>query len=200
LLLIVADQPAIVAESLDWLRREMGERLGLIDHGAFAPLWVVDFPLFAWNADEQRWDAEHHPFCMPHQEDWDLLDTDPGKVRALSYDVVLNGTELASGSIRIHRRDIQQKVFDCLGLTPEEAEQRFGFLLGAFEYGTPPHGGVAPGFDRLVMMLCGEENIREVIAFPKTQRAVDLMADAPSPVDQRQLRELHIKLDLPPSP
>jgi aspartyl-tRNA synthetase len=199
LLLIVADQPAIVAESLDWLRREMGQRLGLIDHGAFAPLWVVDFPLFAWNADEKRWDAEHHPFCMPHHEDWDLLDTDPGKVRALSYDVVLNGTELASGSIRIHRRDIQQKVFGCLGITPEEAEKRFGFLLGAFEYGTPPHGGIAPGFDRLVMMLCGEENIREVIAFPKTQRAVDLMADAPSPVDQRQLRDLHIKLDLPPS-
>jgi len=199
LLLLVADVPAIVAESLDWIRREMAERMGLIDNKVFAPLWVVDFPLVSWNAEEKRWDAEHHPFCMPHHEDWALLDTDPGKVRALSYDVVLNGSECASGSIRVHRRDIQQKVFDIIGLTPEEADRKFGFLLNAFEYGTPPHGGIAPGFDRLVMLMCGEENIREVIAFPKTQRAVDLMADAPGPVDVKQLRELHIKLDLPPS-
>jgi aspartyl-tRNA synthetase len=199
LLLLVADVPAIVAESLDWIRREMAERMGLMDPQVFAPLWVVDFPLVTWNPEEKRWDAEHHPFCMPHHEDWDLLDTDPGKVRALSYDVVLNGSECASGSIRVHRRDIQQKVFDIIGVTPEVAERKFGFLLNAFEYGTPPHGGIAPGFDRIVMMMCGEDNIREVIAFPKTQRAVDLMADAPGAVDVKQLRELHIKLDLPPS-
>ena len=199
LLLLVADQPAIVAESLDWLRREMADRMGLIEPMTFAPLWVVDFPMVSWNAEEKRWDAEHHPFCMPHHEDWELLDTDPGKVRALSYDTVINGSECASGSIRVHRRDIQQKVFDIIGITPEEADRRFGFLLNAFDYGTPPHGGIAPGFDRLVMMMCGEDNIREVIAFPKTQRATDLMADAPGAVDPKQLRELHIKLDLPPS-
>jgi len=198
LLLLVADNKAVVAESLDWLRREMGERLGLIDKDAFAPVWIVDFPMFAWNDDEKRWDAEHHPFCMPHHEDWGLLETDPGKVRAQAYDIVINGVELASGSIRIHLRDIQAKVFDLLGIAPEEADKRFGFLLNAFEYGTPPHGGIAPGFDRLVMMLCHEETIREVIAFPKTQRAQDLMSDAPSPVDTKQLRDLHIKLDLPP--
>ncbi|MCE5238462.1 aspartate--tRNA ligase [bacterium] len=199
LLLLVADQPAIVAESLDWMRREMADRMGLIQPMTFAPLWVVDFPLVSWNEEEKRWDAEHHPFCMPHHEDWELLDTDPRRVRALSYDVVINGSECASGSIRVHRRDIQQKVFDILGISPEEADRKFGFLLNAFEYGTPPHGGIAPGFDRIVMMMCGEDNIREVIAFPKTQRAVDLMADAPGAVDVKQLRELHIKLDLPPS-
>ncbi|MEN6305387.1 MAG: amino acid--tRNA ligase-related protein, partial [Armatimonadia bacterium] len=198
LLLIVADQPAIVAESLDWIRREMAERMGLIDDKVFAPLWVLDFPMIAWNEEEKRWEAEHHPFCMPHHEDWDLLDTDPGKVRALSYDCVVNGSESASGSIRVHRRDIQQKVFDLIGITPEEADRKFGFLLNAFDYGTPPHGGIALGFDRLITRLCGEDNIREVIAFPKTQRAVDLMADAPGQVDAKQLRELHIKLDLPP--
>ena len=198
LLLMVADNKAVVAESLDWLRREMGERLGLIDNSVYAPLWVLDFPMFAWNDEEKRWEAEHHPFCMPHHEDWELLDTDPGQVRAQAYDIVLNGVEMASGSIRIHRRDIQSKVFDLLGISPEEADKRFGFLLNAFEYGTPPHGGIAPGFDRLVMMLCQEETIREVIAFPKTQRAQDLMSDAPAPVDKHQLRDLHIKLDIPP--
>ncbi len=199
LVLMVADKPEIVAESLDWLRREMGHRLGLIDENEFAPLWVTEFPLFAWDEGEKRWDAEHHPFCMPHPDDFELFQTDPGEVRAQAYDVVLNGVELGSGSIRIHRRDIQQQVFDVLGIDPEEAERRFGFLLRAFEYGTPPHGGIAPGFDRLVMMLCGENNIREVMAFPKTQRAQDLMSGAPSPADPDALRELHIKLDLPPS-
>ncbi len=197
LLLMVADEPPIVAESLDWLRREMGQRLGLIDGQAFAPLWVLDFPLFAWNADEKRWEAEHHPFCMPHEEDWDLLDTDPGQVRAQAYDVVINGIELGSGSIRIHRRDIQMKVFKALGITEEEATDRFGFLLEAFEYGTPPHGGVAPGFDRIVMMLAHEPNIREVMAFPKTQSAQCLMSGSPSEVEPKLLRELHLKLDLP---
>jgi len=199
LLLIVADQPAIVAESLDWLRREMAARMGLIRPGVWEPLWVVEFPMFAWNEEEQRWEAEHHPFCMPHPDDLDLLRTDPGRVRAQSYDLVINGVELASGSIRIHRREIQQQIFDLLGITPEEAEKRFGFLLKAFEYGAPPHGGIAPGFDRLVMMLAGEENIREVIAFPKTQRAQCLMSGAPSEPDPQALKELHIKVELPPS-
>ena len=196
LLLIVADQAAIVAESLDWLRREMARRMGLMQAGDWRPLWVVDFPMFKWDEDGKRWEAEHHPFCMPHPDDLELMKTDPGRVRAQSYDLVLNGTELASGSIRIHRREIQQQVFDLLGITPEEAERRFGFLLKAFEYGAPPHGGIAPGFDRLVMMLAGEENIREVIAFPKTQRAQDLMSGAPAPADPQALRDLHINLDL----
>ena len=199
LLLMVADTPEIVAESLDWIRREMAAREGLIEQGDWKPLWVVDFPLFAWSEDEKRWDAEHHPFCMPHPDDWGLLESDPGKVRAQSYDIVINGVELASGSIRIHRQDIQQQVFDVLGVTPEEADARFGFLLRAFQYGAPPHGGIAPGFDRLVMLLCGEESIRDVIAFPKTQRAQCLMSGAPGEVDPEQLQDLHIKLDLPPS-
>lgn len=198
LMLFVADESAIVAEALDWLRREMGSRLGLIPEGVFAPLWVVDFPLFAWNEDERRWDAEHHPFCMPHPEDVEYLDTEPGRVRALAYDLVLNGWELASGSIRIHRRDIQEKVFAILGIGLEEADRRFGFLLRAFEYGAPPHGGIAPGLDRTVALLAGEENIRQVIAFPKTQTAQCLMSGAPSPVDEQQLRDLHVRLDLPP--
>ena len=200
MVLIVADERRqVVEEGLDWLRRTAAERLGLIPDGVFAPLWVVDFPLFAWNDDEQRWDAEHHPFCMPHPEDWEHLQSDPGRVRAQAYDVVVNGIELGSGSIRIHRRDIQEQVFCALGIAPEEAERRFGFLLGAFEYGTPPHGGIAPGFDRLVMLLCGEPNIREVMAFPKTQSAQCLMSGAPSEVDSRLLKDLYLKLDLPPS-
>jgi aspartyl-tRNA synthetase len=198
LILIVADQPAIVAESLDWLRREMAHRMELIVDGAWKPLWVVDFPFFHWNEEEKRWDAEHHPFCMPNAEDISFLENDPGRVRAQAYDLVLNGVELASGSVRIHLRDIQAKVFSLLGISPEQAEAKFGFLLKAFEYGAPPHAGIAPGFDRLVAMLCGEENIREVIAFPKTQRAQDLMSGAPSEADPQALRELHIRVELPP--
>ncbi|MCD6350912.1 MAG: aspartate--tRNA ligase [Armatimonadetes bacterium] len=198
LMLFVADQPAIVAEALDWLRREMAARLGLVREGTFEALWVLDFPLLAWNEDEQRWEAEHHPFCMPHPEDVDFLDTDPGRVRALAYDLVINGWEIGSGSVRIHRRDIQEKVFSLLGIDHEEAEKRFGFLLKAFEYGAPPHGGIAPGLDRTVALLAGEDNIRQVIAFPKTQSAQCLMSGAPVPVDEAQLREVHIRLDLPP--
>jgi len=198
MILMVADKQEIVAEALDRLRRKLALRLNLIPEGVFAPLWVLDFPLFAWSQEEGRWDAEHHPFCMPHPDDWGLLDTDPGRVRAQAYDLVLNGDEMASGSVRIHRRDIQQKVFNTLGITPQQAEERFGFLLRAFEYGTPPHGGIAPGFDRIVMYLCGEPNIREVMAFPKTQTAQCLMSGAPSVVDDQLLRDLHLKLDLPP--
>ncbi|MGQ9729989.1 MAG: aspartate--tRNA ligase [Candidatus Zipacnadales bacterium] len=198
MILMAADQPDVVAETLDRLRRKTAVELGLIPPGVFAPVWVLDFPMFAWNEEEGRWDAEHHPFCMPHPEDIDLLESEPGKVRAQAYDIVVNGDELGSGSIRIHRRDIQQRIFNILGITPEQAEARFGFLLKAFEYGTPPHGGIAPGFDRIVMWLCGEPNIREVMAFPKTQTAQCLMSGAPSMVEEKLLRDLHIKLDLPP--
>jgi aspartyl-tRNA synthetase len=193
----VADQPAVVHEALDAVRRRLAQLLGLIDPAKFAPLWVLDFPLFGLN-EEGQVTAEHHPFCMPVDEDLELLETDPLSVRAKAYDIVINGVELGSGSIRIHRRDIQQKVFNVLGIGPEEAQRRFGFLLEAFEYGAPPHGGIAPGFDRIVMMMCGEPNIREVIAFPKTQSATCLLSGAPSEVDDAVLRELHIKVDLPP--
>jgi aspartyl-tRNA synthetase len=199
MILMVADKRDVVAEALDRLRRKLADRLGLIPpYPCFAPLWVLDFPMFAWNADEGRWDAEHHPFCMPHADDIDFIESDPGRVRAQAYDIVVNGDELGSGSIRVHRRDIQQRVFSMLGISGEQAEERFGFLLKAFEYGTPPHGGIAPGFDRIVMLLAGEPNIREVMAFPKTQTAQCLMSGAPSMVDDRLLRDLHIKLDLPP--
>src|SRR6266699_1331939 len=171
-------------------------------HGAFARsdfhfLWVTDFPMFEWDQDGKRWAAAHHPFTSPHERDMDKLESDPsspelGAVRALAYDVVLNGTELGSGSIRIHRQDIQRKIFRALGLTEEEARARFGFFLEALEYGTPPHGGIALGLDRIVMILAGADSLREVIPFPKTARAVDLMVDAPTPVSEAQLRELGI--------
>ncbi len=168
-------------------------------HGAFRPgdyrfLWVTDFPMFEWDEEGQRWAAAHHPFTSPHEKDMDKLESDPASVRALAYDVVLNGTELGSGSIRIHRQDIQSKIFHALGMTDEEARARFGFFLEALTYGTPPHGGIALGLDRIVMILAGAGSLREVIPFPKTARAVDLMVDAPTPVSAAQLKELGIEV------
>lgn len=194
LLLFVADQPAVANAALSKLRLEIGERLGLRDNRVLAFCWVIDFPLFEWDDEEQRWDPSHHLFTAPLPEDIPLLDTNPGAARGQQYDLVCNGEELAGGSIRIHQRHIQEKVFELIGLDVEVARERFGHMLTAFEYGTPPHGGIAPGIDRLVMMLAGEPNIREVIAFPKNQQAADLMAGAPSPAEPKQLEELHIRI------
>jgi aspartyl-tRNA synthetase len=176
------------------LRLEVIRRLGLPPRTPWAFAWVTDFPLLEYSDEEKRYIAVHHPFTSPKPEDVALLDQDPAAVRARAYDLVLNGTEIAGGSIRIHDGALQQKMFGLLGIDPAEARARFGFLLEAFRYGAPPHGGIAFGFDRLIMLLAGEESIRDVIAFPKTTSALSLMDDAPSPVDERQLRELHIRV------
>ncbi len=198
LLLFVADTDAeVVHESLARLRLLLGERLGLRDPDVLAFAWIIDFPFAYWDEEEQRWDPSHHLFTMPLPEDIPLLETDPARVRGTQYDLVLNGSEIAGGSIRIHDRALQERVFRLIGLDLDTAYAQFGHMLEAFEYGAPPHGGIAVGLDRLVMLLANEPSIREVIAFPKNQAARDVMAGAPSPVSEEQLRELHIRVVLP---
>ncbi len=195
LLLFAADQRAVVNKVLGGLRLIFRDKLNLADKDLMAFAWVVDFPFFAWNEETQAWESEHHPFTMPKMEDLPKFDTNPGEVMSDAYDMVCNGYEMASGSIRIHRRDIQMKMFQMLGLSDADIQAKFGHMLEAFEYGAPPHGGMAPGIDRLVMLLADEPNIREVIAFPKNQTGRDVMADAPSEVEPKQLKELHIKIE-----
>ncbi len=196
MLFLVADEEASAAKAAGQLRLLLGDKLGLIDRTRWSFLWIADFPLFEWSADEKRWAAVHHPFTAPRDEDLALLESDPGRIRAQAYDVVLNGYELGGGSIRIHRSDVQQRVFAALGISESSARSQFGFLLDALAHGAPPHGGIALGLDRLAMLLAGESSIREVIAFPKTQRAACLMTEAPSAIDPKQLRELSIKVEL----
>lgn len=188
-----ADKAKTVADVLGNLRLKVGRELGLINENEFKFAWVVDFPLLGYDEDEKRWVAEHHPFTRPRDEDAHYFDTDPGQIRAQAYDLVLNGYEVGGGSMRIYKRDMQEKMFNAIGLSPEEANDKFGYLLDAFEYGTPPHGGMAFGFDRLVMLIAGRTNLRETIAFPKTASATDLLMDAPSPVDDKQLQVLSIR-------
>ena len=188
-----ADKAKIVNEALGQLRAKVGHDRGLAENG-WRPAWVVEFPMFDWNEDEKRWDALHHPFTSPMDGHEEFLEREPGRALSKAYDMVLNGSEIGGGSVRIHRQDVQSKVFRALGIEAEEAARKFGFLLDALQYGAPPHGGIAFGLDRIVALMAGAESIRDVIAFPKTQRAQDLMVRAPSPVDERQLRELHIRL------
>ena len=194
LLLFAADKTSLVWNILGALRLDLGEELGLIDKSKFNFLWIVEFPLLSWNEDENRFQAEHHPFTAPMEEDWVNADKDPGSIRAKAYDIVLNGYELGGGSVRIYQDDVQEKMFELLGFTNEEAHNRFGFLLDAFKYGVPPHAGLAYGVDRFVMLLAGAENIREVIAFPKNKDAMDLMLGSPGRVDTKQLDELGIEV------
>jgi aspartyl-tRNA synthetase len=191
---VVAGQPDTVSQTLGQLRLMIAKKDGLLDPEKFEFLWVVDFPLLEWDAEEKRWSAMHHPFTSPHDADMAKLDKEPGAARAKAYDLVLNGSEIGGGSIRIHDASMQSRIFSLLNISAEEAKLRFGFFLEALEYGTPPHGGIALGLDRIAALLANESSIREVIAFPKTAAAVDMMSDAPSGVDQKQLRELHLQI------
>jgi len=196
LILLVADEKKKIAcTALGAVRTQLGKDIGLCDPAVFAFAWIVDFPLFEYNEEEQRWEAAHHMFTMPQAQYHDSLETDPGAVKGDLYDLVLNGYEIASGSIRIHDPELQKRIFRIVGMTDEEAQRKFGFLLEAFKYGPPPHGGIAPGFDRLVMLMAGETSIKEVIAFPKNSFAVSPMDQCPNEVDERQLKELHIKIE-----
>lgn len=195
-LIFSADKPKVVHDVLGNLRLKVGRELGLIDDSVFKFAWVVDFPLLGYDEEAKRYVSEHHPFTRPNEEDIHLFDTDPGKIRAQAYDLVLNGYEVGGGSSRIYKREVQEKMFRALGFSPEEAKEKFGFLLEAFEYGTPPHGGFAFGFDRLVMLIAGRTNLRETIAFPKTASTTDPMTDAPGTVDDKQLEELSIRIAL----
>ena len=197
LLLFAADKNTVVWASLGALRIELARQMDLLDKNDFKFLWVTEFPLLEWSEEEQRFTAMHHPFTMPMEEDWDKIDTDPGCVRAKAYDIVLNGTEIGGGSVRIHQDDIQEKMFEVLGFTKEQAWERFGFLLNAFKYGVPPHAGLAYGLDRLVMLMVQADSIRDVIAFPKVKDASDLMSEAPAAIDEQQLKELCLKVSLP---
>ena len=197
LILILAGETDLTRKGLSELRLEMGRTLGLMDNKVFKPLWVVDFPLLDWDEETQRFHAMHHPFTSPYEEDIELFTSDPGKVRAKAYDLVINGVELGGGSIRIHDEKLQQLMFDNLGFTREEANKQFGFLMGAFRYGPPPHGGIAFGFDRWVALFAGLDSIRDVIAFPKNNSGRDVMIDSPSTIAQDQLDELALKVTKP---
>ena len=194
LVFFVADQPTVTNEALGHLRNHLGKKLGLIDEKVYSFLWVTHFPLVEYDETEKRFQALHHPFTSPLEEDYDLLETDPVSIRSRAYDLVLNGYELGGGSIRVHQREVQERIFTALGLPREEYEQKFGFLLSALDSGAPPHGGMAFGFDRLVMLMCGETSIRDIIAFPKTQKAACLLTDAPSETTKRQLDELYLRI------
>ena len=194
LILICADKNKVVFDALGALRLELSKRLELTKADDFAFLWITEFPMLEWDEEENRYVAVHHPFTAPMEQDLELLEKEPGAVRAKAYDIVLNGYELGGGSIRIHRREIQQKMFELLGFEPEDAQERFGFLLDAFQYGVPPHGGLAFGLDRIIMLMSGATSIRDVIAFPKVKDASCPMTDAPNVVEQKQLEELGIAI------
>ena len=197
LLLFAADKNKVVWDVLGNLRLDMAKTLELTRKYDYRFVWITEFPLLEWSEEENRYTAMHHPFTMPMEEDLPYLDTDPGRVRAKAYDIVLNGTEIGGGSVRIFQDDVQEKMFECLGFTKEQAYERFGFLMNAFKYGVPPHAGLAYGFDRLIMLMAQEDSIRDVIAFPKVKDASCLMSDAPGEVDQQQLTDLCLAVDLP---